>query len=210
MASFVIHIAVANELNKKINRNTEKLFIGSIAPDLSKLVGETKEKSHFLDGNGDLPNLDMFLEKYNKYINDDFVLGYYIHLYTDYLWFKYFLPEVYDVNNKMVTKLDGSEVKCFGQMLLQYLYNDYANLNNRLIEEYDLDTSIFYNEIPKIDNIIDEIPVDRIELLINKSKEIIDNSKARKDMVFNIENAIKFISLSVELIYANLKEIKAI
>lgn len=27
-------------------------------------------------------------------MNFDFVLGYYIHLYTDYLWFKYFMTEI--------------------------------------------------------------------------------------------------------------------
>ena len=90
MASSVIHICIANEINKTINRDSKKLLIGTIAPDISKLLGETKFYSHFLDNvNNNIPNINKFLEKYSNYLNDDFVLGYYIHLYTDYLWFKY-------------------------------------------------------------------------------------------------------------------------
>ena len=36
MASSVIHICVANEINKIIKRNKEKILIGSIAPDIAK------------------------------------------------------------------------------------------------------------------------------------------------------------------------------
>ena len=110
MASSVIHMAVASEINKVIRRDNDRLLIGSIAPDISKQVGESKVKSHFLDEQGnDIPNMDRFLEKYKSKLDDDFVLGYYIHLYTDYLWFKYFLPEVY--KKDCVTKLDGTVVK---------------------------------------------------------------------------------------------------
>ena len=95
MASSVIHICIANEINKTINRDSKKLLIGTIAPDISKLLGETKFYSHFLDNvNNNIPNINKFLDKYGNYLNDDFVLGYYIHLYTDYLWFKYFIPNI--------------------------------------------------------------------------------------------------------------------
>ena len=39
MASALIHIAVANEINKKLNKDKSKLLIGSRAPDISKIVG---------------------------------------------------------------------------------------------------------------------------------------------------------------------------
>ena len=42
MASSVIHMVVANEINKKLNRDPRKLLIGTIAPDISKLVGGKK------------------------------------------------------------------------------------------------------------------------------------------------------------------------
>ena len=80
MASSIIHIAVANEINKKIKRDSNKLLIGSIAPDISRNLGETRERSHFLDEDN-IPNVDKFLEKYKNKLSDDFVMGYFIHTY---------------------------------------------------------------------------------------------------------------------------------
>lgn len=86
MASTIIHLAVANEINKKLKRNKNQLLIGTISPDISKLIGEDKTKSHFLsDESNDIPNINKFMKKYKNYLYDDFVMGYYIHLYTDYL-----------------------------------------------------------------------------------------------------------------------------
>ena len=206
MASSMIHIAVASEINKVLKRNSSLILIGSIAPDLSKLVGEGKEKSHFQDGDDDIPNMRKFLYKYKSKMNDDFVMGYYIHLYTDYLWFKYFMPEI--TGDNFIKKLDGTVVKCNGDMLLQYIYNDYTNLNVKLIEKYDLDLKIFYNEIPKIENIIEEIPIDKIHLIIDKTGEILKNSKDKKTMVIDMDKVSSFIKMAVELILSSLNEIK--
>ena len=211
MASSVIHMAVANEINKVIKKDDKKLLIGSIAPDISKHLGETKVKSHFLDSEDtDVPNIDKFLNKYKDKLTDDFVLGYYIHLYTDYLWFKYFITEIYNEDNNMVTKLDGSSVKCYGNMLSVYIYNDYTNMNIKLLDEYNMDLSLFYEDIPYLENIIDEIPMDRIKTIIDKASVIIENSKEHKDFVFNIENIKKFIDTSTELILAELKKLNII
>ena len=208
MASSVIHMAVANEINKVIKKDTHKLLIGSIAPDISKHLGETKVKSHFLDSDDtNIPNIDKFLNKYKSKLNDDFVIGYYIHLYTDYLWFKYFISEIYNEENNMITKLDGSIVKCNGNMLSIYIYNDYTNMNMKLLDEYNMDLSIFYEEIPYLKNIIDEIPMNEIKTIVDKTSIIIKNSKEHKDFVFNIENIKKFIERSTELILAQLKEL---
>lgn len=205
MASSMIHIAVANEINKVLKRDSSLVFIGTIAPDISKLVGKTKKRSHFLTDNTDIPNMELFLKKYKDKMNDDFVLGYYIHLYTDYLWFKYFTPEIYHDN--LIKKLDGEVVKCNGHMLTMYIYNDYTNLNVSLIDKYNLDLKIFYNEIPPINNIIDEIPMDKINIIVDKVGEIIENSKSKKTMTINMEKVESFIKLSVELILAELNRL---
>ena len=155
MASSVIHICIANEINKTINRDSKKLLIGTIAPDISKLLGETKFYSHFLDNvNNNIPNIKKFLDKYGNFLNDDFVLGYYIHLYTDYLWFKYFIPNI--IKGNYIKELDGTLVKYTEETFKYYVYNDYSNLNNQLIDRYNFPMKIFYEEIPYIPNIITE------------------------------------------------------
>ncbi len=206
MASAVIHLAVANEINKELNRDKSQLLIGAIAPDISKFIGEDKTKSHFLKELGsNIPDIESFLNKYKNSLTDDFVMGYFIHLYTDYLWFKYFVTEFYD--KPMITKLDGTAVKCSGNMLSLYVYNDYTNLNIKLIDRYNMDLKIFYNQLPKLSNIIEEIPMDKMGLLLSQMGIIIENSKEKKDYIFNIENVEKFITTSVELILGKITEL---
>ena len=132
-------------------------------------------------------------------------MGYFIHLYTDYFWFKYFITEFY--SDDMVTKLDGTVVKCTGNMMVMYIYNDYSNLNIRLLDEYCMDLNIFYNEIPKFSNIIEEVPMDKIQLIVDRASVIIENSKLHKDFIFNIENIKQFISICVDLILSELYDI---
>lgn len=210
MASSLIHAAVCNELNKKLKRNPKQILVGTIAPDISKLVGETKKYTHFLDDDGNLPNLTRFLNKYISYLNDDFVLGYYIHLYTDYLWFKYFIPEIYDESKNLIKKIDGTIVNCHGHMAEIYIYNDYTNINEQVVKKYKLDLSFLYDNKMKFNDIIREAHMDKMDLIINKAREIYEGSKIHRDYVFDMENIDNFINLSVKLIMADLKEMKLV
>jgi hypothetical protein len=67
MASAMIHIAVANEINKVLKMDQRKLLIGSIAPDMGKLIGRGKLITHFLgeDGPDDIPNMDEIFKEYD-------------------------------------------------------------------------------------------------------------------------------------------------
>ena len=49
--------------------------------------------------------------------------------------------------------------------------------------------------------------VDKINLIVDKAGEIVENTKVRKDFVFNIDNIKKFIETSTELTLSKLKEI---
>lgn len=206
MASSVIHMTIAHKINEELKKDKYKILIGSIAPDISKLIGRTKEESHFLDDvKNDIPNMERFLKKYQKYLDDDFVLGYYIHLYTDYLWFKYFIPEIKE--NNFIKKLDQTVVKVTPKTISKYIYNDYTNLNEQLIDKYNLELDVFYNEIPPIANIIKEIPMDKLNIIVDKAGVIISNSRINKEYVFNLENIDKFIETSTQLILAKINEI---
>lgn len=208
MASAVIHMAVATEINKILQKDTDKILIGSIAPDISKQIGKTKVESHFLDSETtNIPNIDKFLNKYKDNLNDDFVMGYFIHLYTDYLWFKYFLPEIYNNDNHMITKLDGTVVKCDERMLPKYIYNDYTNINVKLLDEYEMDLHIFYEKIPKIQDIITEIPMEKLYIIINAMSVIIQNTKERKEYVFDITHIKKFVETSTQLLLLKINEV---
>ena len=209
MASSMIHISVANEINKIINKDRKSLLIGTIAPDISKHIGKTKLESHFLDdAKNDIPNLKRFLDKYKDYLDDDFVLGYYIHLYTDYLWFKYFIPDFF--KDSYVYKLDGTKEYLPEGKAIEYIYNDYTNLNVNLIDEYDLELDIFYEDIPEFKNIIEEIPMDKIQIIVDQAGIIIENTKKTKPYIFNMKLVNKFINTCKEYILSNLEELGVI
>lgn len=206
MASSVIHICVANEINKTIKRDSRKLLIGTIAPDISKLLGEAKFYSHFLNNpNNNIPDLNKFLDKYGDYLDDDFVLGYYIHLYTDYLWFKYFIPKVID--GDYIRELDGTFVKYTEKSFTYYVYNDYSNMNIQLINRYNFPMKIFYEDVPFIPNIISEIPMNRLDLIVNKTGILIKEAKNGKKYLFEIDDIVTFIEDSKEIILKELDNI---
>ena len=207
MASSVIHIAVANEVNKVINVNRNLLLIGAIAPDPAKLCGETKSKSHFLDSEEtDIPNLNKFIAKYKDKMDNSYVIGYYIHLYTDYLWFKYFISEIIDDNNN-VLRIDGINEKITDDIKELYVYSDYSSLSAKVLDMYNLDLKVFYNELPEIDTVIDEVSREGLSLLVEQGSVLIENSREEDLYLFDIDNISKFVDFSVKLIISSIKEL---
>lgn len=207
MASSIIHMCVANELANKLNVDRRQLLIGSIAPDISKHLGKTKKETHFLDEYdfaNSIPVLEKFLSKYQKNLDDPFVLGYYIHLYTDYIWFRYFIKEF--CGTDCIYNLDGSVKKLTEAEVKQYIYNDFTNMNILLIEKYNLELTIFYLEMPEIKDIIKEIPMDKIIIIIDQAGLIVKNSTYDKLYTFKITEIEKFITRSIDVIYEDLKK----
>ena len=208
MASTLIHMAIGKKLAKKLNKDNQEFLLGTIAPDLSKIIGESRSISHFIDdADEETPNINRFLQKYIKDLNNDFVLGYYVHLYTDYLWFKYFIPEIFNKGHKLITKIDGTVINMDKKDFTKYVYNDYTNLNYLLIDKYNIDVNIFYESIDNIPDIIEELKASQLDKLLQKSIEIIDNSKTEKEFLFNMEHIDNFIELCEKLILSELKDI---
>ena len=130
-------------------------------------------------------------------------MGYYIHLYTDYLWFKYFIPSF--IKKDFIFTLDGQIIFLTEEEKLKYIYNDYTNLNIALIDQYNLDLKIFYENIPTFKNIITEIPMDKLHVIVDATGIIIKNSKVAKPYIFDLAEIKKFIQFATDLITDNLK-----
>ncbi len=109
MPGYIIHLAVAKKQIKISNIKNETEFIsGTIAPDILKMSGID---SHY--GISSNPDLRRFLQS-NK-LESDYNKGYFLHLVTDYIFYKNFL-------DKWSPKI----------------YEDYNILNKFLIEKYDI------------------------------------------------------------------------
>ncbi len=205
MASAVIHLAVAKVLEPYLKINNRKdYYLGSIAPDIAKQIGRTKKESHFLyNEKEDVPNIKMFTDKYPNFYKNDFDLGYYIHLFTDKLWFDKFISNLTQSNS--IKLIDGTIIKTTPEELTDLIYSDYTNLNVKVIEEYDMDLSLFYEDfqLPKTD--ITEIPIKKLDILIDKMGIIIENSKQDKNYIFDIYLIKEFIEKTKERIIEELK-----
>ena len=202
MASAIIHLCVAKEINKYLKMDENYILLGSIAPDISKQIGETKEISHFLDHSNedDIPNIDRFLTKYRSELNNPFEMGYFIHLLTDKYWFR-------DYVYKFIERYTRDKVKknVTYTALKDLIYNDYTNLNITLIDNHNLNLYLFYNEIEMPESKIIEIPVDKLDILIEKMGIIIEDSKEEKTFVFDSKDIEEFIKNTVKYIIRDIQ-----
>ena len=207
MASAIIHLAVAKKLLDYIKvENKKDYLLGSIAPDISKQIGSSKVSSHFLiNTKPDVPNIQMFIDKYPNFINNSFDLGYFVHLYTDKWWFNGFLEHF--IYNNSIKLLDGTIIETTKEEMQNMIYSDYTNMNIELIDKYEIDLSLFYEEfqIPKT-NIL-EIPTYRLDILINKMGILISNSKQEKAYTLDINQVEQFIDYTCNEIINKLKEL---
>lgn len=193
MASAIIHLAVAKVLRPYLDIKNEKdYYLGAIAPDIAKQIGRTKQESHFLyNEKEDVPNIKMFTDKYPDFYKKDFDLGYYIHLFTDKIWFDKFLRTL--IQSDSLRLIDGTIMRCTGDELTKLIYSDYTNLNIKVIEEYDMDLSLFYEDFQIPDTEITEIPKEKLNILLDKMSIIIENSKEEKNYIFDIYLIKEFI-----------------
>ena len=208
MASALIHLAVAKKLTENINiKNRKDYYLGSIAPDLSKQIGLNKMSSHFLiHTKEDVPNTEMFINKYPNFMNNEFELGYFIHLYTDKLWFNGFLNNF--ICNNSIKLLDGTIIETTKEEMQNMIYSDYTNMNIQLIDKYDMDLSLFYEEFQEPKTEINEIPTNNLDILINKMGILISNSQEEKAYTIDIYLVENFIDYACEEILKKLNSLK--
>lgn len=210
MASALIHLAIAKNLLKDLKVENEKEYLlGSIAPDLSKQIGESRTDSHFLiNTKEDVPNINIFLNKYSNFKNNSFDLGYFVHLYTDKLWFHGFLDNF--ICNSSIKLLDGTIIKTTKNEMRNMIYSDYTNMNIQLIDKYELDLSLFYEEFKIPNTTINEIPVEKLDILINQMGILIENSKEEKAYTLDINSVDGFIKHACKEILKKLKALEEI
>jgi len=204
MASAIIHICVAKKVNEYLKLDEKELFLGSIAPDISKQIGESKKKSHFITKVGNVPNVEAFLDKYKNEIKTVFDYGYLIHLYTDKEWYLHWV----DIGSKIFGRkvLEVINDGYSNDVIQKIIYDNYTNMNIDLIDDYSLDLSLFYEDFKIPDSCIEEIPVERLNILIDQMGIIIANSKDKDNIVFDYPKIIEFIDNTAIKIVKFLKD----
>lgn len=206
MASSIIHVAIAKKVLEKVKvADKRDYFLGAIAPDIAKQIGLNRDISHFVvNSTVDVPNINVFVRRYPYFKYNSFDLGYFTHLFADKIWFDEFLPNY--IGNCSVKLLDGTIVPANPEEITQMIYADYTNLNIRVIENYDLDLSLFYEEFKKPKTTISEIPIDKLDILINKMGILIENSKKEKTYTLEMTYIDNYVEDTVQRILEELKK----
>lgn len=197
MASAIIHLCIAKEVNKVLGMDEKLLFLGTIAPDLSKEIGQSKEISHFLDHSNedDIPNIDRFLNKYEEELRNPFEMGYFIHLLTDKYWFRDYVYKYIERYS-----IESGRKDLTYSALKQLIYDDYTNINIDLIDKYGLSLELFYDKINYPTSKITEIPMDKLPIIVEKMGLIIEESKEEKTFIFDTYDIVKFIDETAKYI----------
>lgn len=120
MAGYVIHLIIADEYLKKNEdkiKNKEEFIKGVIYPDSVKIKGETHYSPYY---SSDVNLYDFVKANFDK-LDDDFYKGYFLHLLTDFLFYKkhFVLPKA--------------------GIATEIIHNDYDILNNELLDKYKID-----------------------------------------------------------------------
>ena len=83
----------------------------------------------------------------------------------------------------------------------------HSNINIDLIDKYNLPLDIFQNEWELPTSKITEIPMDRLDVLIEKMGIIIEESREEKTFLFDttdieifIENTVKYIIKDIQML----------
>ena len=205
MASAVIHLSVAKKINNYLQTDERIFSLGAIAPDIAKQVGLSKYESHFLDEDEDEetpPHYERFIKKYKKELDKPFELGYLVHLMTDYYWFKDYIP-------KMIEDYTDDKNARY-TALRNIIYNDYTSLNQDLIDTYMLDLYYFQNEIEYPKSVIEEIPVDKLNILVDKMGLMIKQMNKRKLLIMDENEILVFIETCSNKIIEDLIKLKII
>ena len=204
MASVMIHLAIAKKVNKQLKMQDNLLYLGTIAPDLSKELNERKDKSHFFSDTKHI-DIDKFVNKYKYKMWYPYVMGYFIHLYTDKLWEEEFLPKF--VNQSNVKLKDGGMSIPDHNILEKLIYDDCTNLTLTLIDKYNIKLSLFFNEVilPKVE--VDEVDTKKLNILVNKMSTILSDDKKKDTLIFDWKEVIKFINYASREITKYLKSL---
>ena len=200
MSSLKMHIAISKKIKDELDYSN-LFLVGSILPDIIKLILGERTSSHFEFNNN--IDLDKYILAQNN-LSNELILGYYAHLIEDKIWFESYMTKKYK-------KLqEYSDYK---------LYNDYAFIDNLMYKKLGINTQniseiIFEN--------IEKINVKAIHLMNCKNEYMINNESVKEKIrevwkdytvdgnnyFYTPKDAIEYYQLSFQKVKEHLKRIQ--
>lgn len=128
-----LHLAIVKKVNDSLNRDLDKLMLGIILPNLTKYDHNI---SHFRKESS-ISDINVFLEKYSASLNDDIMLGYYIHLLTDNYYKNFFNKEIMEYNEEGTVVgyiFNGQKKESTLEKLKETIKQDYESFGHYLMD----------------------------------------------------------------------------
>ena len=183
MPTWAMHLLTSKKVSKKINIDSNLFAFGNVLPDIPNgFVVENirnyipHSKSHFetevlvLEHIEKRYDLRTFAEKYKTKFSNPLMLGYYIHLLTDYYWNAKTYDEhgIYNQEKKRVGLIlnDGKRIMCSKETARQTKTADFALFSNYIYENKLVDELKFNPKIEKYLKDIDWLKLDEDEIMM--------------------------------------------
>ena len=116
------------------------------------------------------------------------------------------MPKIWAGTGNCVKLLDGTIINSTPEEIQKLIYQDYTNLNVELLDEYKMDLSLFYEDFQIPNTTLDEIPIEKLNILLDKMGLIIENSKEEKPYTFDTFLVLQFIDETSQEILNILKQ----
>ena len=208
MPSFTFHEAIAKEVNKKLEMNEEILLLGSIAPDCwrnAKKYGmENRKLSHFSTLESYDERYWIFYKKYKDELDSPFVMGYLIHLMSDYYWrkmvtdkIKIFIDGKLYYRNKDGSLYDVSNNKDS----LKYENYNIHGLDSKLFAYYKLKEMKHIENIEGLNNPIEELDLTGLNDTIDYANRMLKMNRSYPTPLYDFEDVIKYFKVISDIIY---------
>jgi len=226
MAAIIAHYLSAEEYNNKYRNYTENdlisFLVGAIAADSPRSQGkgfDRREITHFgsspskdlieksnFDLSGDILDFTSFIQKYEDKLDNPFIEGYLLHLYTDKKWFSEIIT---DLLNQYVAQIKPNAEKAEDLTFLEAI----SWYSKKLYATYDIHDVQFYQRvnIKHIEKLstynVDTCPIEEIDkddlknMLFNLSEKCKNLDRKEIDSISNplisIETMNSFINSCV-------------
>lgn len=223
MPSWGIHLATATRICEKINIDKDLFLLGNLLPDINngylienitciKKYDET-HYSKITNINGQeeiLPDLELFYKENKENLKDSTILGYFVHLLTDYSWNKSAYlnhgvvndkkerigmikntKEIFYCDNEKARILKTNDFNIYSHMLYKKGEVDLPNIKDDMLDKINKirTLEVYKQDLKILEEYLKDEKCQKEEGKIDKNYEIYTQDEIEEQF----ENAILFI-----------------
>lgn len=232
MPTWAIHLATAKKVSEKINMDKNIFTFGNILPDIPNEY-VVKEISHHLshaithfeidvlvvEHMEKRYNLRNFAEKYKSKFSNPLMLGYYVHLLTDYFWNNKTYGEhgIYDEEKNRIGLIlnNGERILCSKETARQTKVHDFRVFSKYIYDNGLADKLIYEENLQKYLKEIDWITLEESDIektikYINDrctgKAQVLENGESMQYKIYSKNEMLELIDISVEFILKMIKK----